>query len=356
MSGRDEESDFVIQQPSLDGNSFLSNKPWVSLSRFEVRCQGRDKVRCPVYANSRQRVPIEITIEARDEDGVVVDVNHAELRLRICGYEDPEDYDYLNGTGTDAVEDVRYVYNWQVSNAVDGGEDAGHMPASVANELPSQVFKRWVRVFDGNIKTFKFAACCTSPSGILFATNTPNPSPGKFDSWLLIDGREPKVHRWDCFGLSGPHNTTSSGNFDVDLYYIYFTDPNYRIVNSINRRQLNERGAHYAWNKSDWRMEQFAYQRGDRRQVTHHSCFNEGYNITFTIDDKPGQATAARIRDGMGRMCQNYSYQHGLVGYIDQFGNESRVMLRASSNGNTMSLDNPARADEVEPPSDEEST
>lgn len=90
--------------------------------------------------------------------------------------------------------------------------------------------------------------------------------------------------------------------------------------------------------------------------MTYASCVGHGYVVSFTVDDRPGEATAARIRDGMGRMCNNYSYQHGLMGYIDQFGNESRVMLRASSDGNTMKLDNPANAHEVEPPSDAERT
>ncbi len=340
----------VVSQPALSEDGPRSNKPWKYLSKFQLTCQGYDKVRCTVYANGRQQVPIQINVEARDEDGVIVDVNHAGLYLYLCKYDDIDVFP--TELGRTSTEDPLFIYDGTVQGASVDAEASEGM--SVASKETERVQKVQQFVTANKVGTYKLAVRCRSPDKVIFVTNTPNPPDGKFDSWLLIDARESKGLPWDSFEISGPHNVVTNSDFDVDLYYIYFKDTNYRIVDTINYRFPNlQRSAHYAWNKGVVRMEHIAFYRWIPREVKHRSCFSADYTATFTVDDRPGQATAARIRDVKGRQCPNYSYQHGLLGYIDQYGNESKVMLRAAPDGNTMSLDNPARANDVEPQADE---
>ncbi|MFL9585134.1 hypothetical protein [Stenotrophomonas sp. AB1(2024)] len=119
-------------------------KPWTHLSRFEVTCQGRDKVRCPVYANNRQQIPVEIILEARDEDGVVVEIptDYSSLDLRLCEYEDPESYPYRVGQALFA--DTDFVYDWQVQGARDGSHDVHPVDQPASQLGRAQVVRRWL--------------------------------------------------------------------------------------------------------------------------------------------------------------------------------------------------------------------
>lgn len=339
----------VVNQPELSSDGPKSNKPWTHLTRFELTCQGMDKVRCPVYANGRQQIPVQITIVARDEDGVVVDVNHAGLYLYLCLYDNIDVFP--TDLGRSGVQDSRFIYNWTTANATEwaGSSDDGLLPPEDTRQ--AQVVKQYVSA--NKVGTYKLAVRCRSPGKVIFATNTPNPPPGKFDSWLLVDARQPVAIGWDKFAITSPRDAHNSGPLDVDLYYVYFNDKEntaLKIVDSIHYSE-NADICHYAWIKGSYRMEQAAFKVLNRRLVTYHSC---GYYATFFVGERPGSADVGRIRNSNGKPCGNKSYHHGLVGYINQYGNESKVVIRASSDGNTISLGNPSRPDDSAPPVDEE--
>jgi len=320
---------------------------WVSLNKFQITCQGSEKVRCPVYANQRQQVPVLVIIEARDADNVVVPVDPNHLKLGLCNYHTGELFN--GGLSFTFTEDARFIYHWNLEGA---GQDVDDLPAE-SPKNGAQVFKAWITV--SRVESFKVAARCTSPDGITFITNTPNPTVGKFDSWLQVDGREPVIITWDKLAISGPRNVYTHFPFDVDLYYVYFNDPlntGLRIVDAINYRGGADT-CHYAWMKGVRRFEQAAFRVLPARTLNYQSC---NHSASFRLGERPGQADVGRIRNNLGGPCGNYSYQHGFVGYINQYGNETQVVLRAASDGNTISLASPRLLEEGSeaPPTDDE--
>jgi len=335
----------VVSQPSLSEDGPKSNKPWKYLSKFQLTCQGYDKVRCTVYANGRQQVPIHINVEARDEDGVIVDVNHAGLYLYLCKY---NDIDYFpTELGRTPTEDPRFIYDGTVQSFSEGAEACEGMPIPLEETERVQHVKQFVTA--NRVGTYKLAVRCRSPDKVIFVTNTPNPPEGKFDSWLLIDAREPVPIPWDEFGMSREDYITSK-TWDVDLYHIYFKDTNRKIVDSVRYGPAGEGVAHYSWTKDGDHIHHVTYRAGNRRNVQHHSCSVPSDFIIFPVNSRPGQATAARIKDE--RPCGSYHSDPRVMGYIDQYGNESKVMIKGSSNGNTLHLRDPNSKDD-EPIEDE---
>ena len=165
-----------VNQPSVTGNDPKSSKPWKYLSRFELTCQGREKVRCPVYANGRQQIPVEIIIEARDEDGVVVSIptDYASLKLRLCEYNDEEAFPYRVGEAY--VEDPKYVYEWQAQKLSNENERECATHESAALSAGVQVVRRWL--YTDVVHSRKLAVRCTSPDGVVFVKNTPKTPEG----------------------------------------------------------------------------------------------------------------------------------------------------------------------------------
>ncbi len=349
MSTKNEVSD-AENSPSESGSDEHANAEpltnWKTIDQFILQVNKHPKVIAPVYANGRQQVPIEIVIRARDANGVVVNLTSTQLKsIRLIEYDTGSAVGNVSDT-----KDNRFIYQWPLTRE-DGTEVEEAAPTE--NDVPEVAAQSVTKYVHKNSLSGNWVAAeIISPSGAAFRTNTPNPSPGKFDSWVKLNGREPPVYAWDCFAMSDPHNAVTNSNFDVDVYYVRFTDANLRIVASINHRTSLARGAHYAWNKDSGRMEHLVIDKGAYRPMTRKSCRSD-HEVTFTVDSRSEQATVVRIRDKIGKTCSNHSYQHGLVSYIDQHGNASKVMLRAASDGNTISLDNPYRADELEPQTDE---
>ncbi|MGY8562766.1 hypothetical protein L0938_05025 [Paracidovorax citrulli] len=332
----------VVNQPALSEDGPKSNKPWKYLSRFELTCQGYDKVRCTVYANGRQQVPIQINVEARDEDGVVVDVNHAGLYLYLCKYDDIDVFP--TELGRTATEDPRFVYDGTVQSASGGADAFEGRPVPLEETERVQHVKQFVTA--NKVGTYKLAVRCRSPGKVIFVTNTPNPPDGKFDSWLLIDARAPVSIPVKDFGMSR-ENSYSNSTWDVDLYYIYFKSGDLRIVDSVKYGSAADDKPYYSWTKDNDQIHHVTYRAGDRRTVQHHSCKVPGDFIIFPVNTRPGQATAARIRDE--RPCGNYHYDARVMGYINQYGNESKVKIKGASDGNTLYLLDPNSKDD-EPP------
>lgn len=349
------DDDGRIEQAAVVGTAASSK--WVSLNRFEVTCQGRENVRAPVYANGRQQVPLRILIEARDADNVVVDVtDDASLDLRLVDYDDPSLP--LTGLSQSSTHHSQYVYHWVAQRESEDGaapvapESIEAAIASIEADGKASVFSRWVTL--DRISAIKLAVRVKSPDGVVFVSNVPNPPTGKFNSFVIVDGQKLESHAWTEFGINGPRGIYNDANFDVDLYEIFFNDADLRIVGSINRR-VHADMSHYAWKKSSGRMEQVAYDVAGRRVFRHASCASPSFYCEYRIGEYPGRADAARIRDVLGGLlCPNFSYSHGLMSYIDQYGTESKVALIAASDGNTMRLGSPTRDLDGEPPEEDD--
>jgi hypothetical protein len=326
-------------KPSMAGRDPRSSKPWKYLTRFELTCQGRNKVRCPVYANGRQQIPVEIIIEARDEDGVVVDIptDYASLKLRLCEYNDTESYPHRIGEAH--FEDEDYVYDWQAQRSSDAPENGGATSGDATLPNSVQVVRRWL--YTDVVHSRKLAVRCTSPDGVVFATNTPNPPDGKFDSYIIVEGRAPQAIPWDKVSLT-KINALNDIAYDVDLYYVYFTDPNIRIVGTNHNPDFG--GAdykHYGWRQGDSYREQVCFGRsGGARMVTWQS-HPEIRSCQFMVNDRPGQATLARVLLHLGYFVQKYRRYGVYLGLIDQFGNESRVGIHPIKDVNEIQLVDP---------------
>ncbi|WP_314104575.1 hypothetical protein [uncultured Stenotrophomonas sp.] len=329
----------VVSQPSLSEDGPKSNKPWKYLSKFQLTCQGYDKVRCTVYANGRQQVPIQINVEARDEDGVIVDVNHAGLYLYLCKYDDIDVFP--TELGRTATEDRRFVYDGTVQSASTGVEASAGMVGAFEEDERVQYVRQFVTA--KKVGTYKLAVRCRSPDKVIFVTNTPNPPEGKFDSWLLIDAREPVPIRWEEFGMSR-EDAYNNSKWDLDLYYIYFKDANLRIVDSVSYGFPVNDMPHYSWNKGGKQIHHVTYRANERRMVRHRSCADPSNYLNFYVNSRAGQATAARVTDT--RPCGSFHSDPRVMGYIDQYGNESKVMIKGSSNGNTLHLRDPNSKDD----------
>lgn len=329
----------VVNQPSLSSDGPKSNKPWTYLSMFKVTCQGSDKIRCPVYANGRQQIPIQINIEARDEDGVVVDVNHGRLYLNLVLYDDVEVFP--KELGRSGSENSKYIYQWPIGNAPATACELTHGSLPFEDVESTQTVMQFVTA--NKVGTYKLGARCRSPGWVLFTTTTPNPSQGKFDSWLLIDAREPVPMPWDEFGMSR-EDAYNSREWDLDLYYIYFKDVNLRIVDSVSYGSAVHDMPHYSWNKGGKQIHHVTYRANERRMVRHRSCADPSNYLNFYVNSRAGQATAARVTDT--RPCGSFHSDPRVMGYINQYGNESRVMIKGSSDGNTLHLRDPNSKDE----------
>lgn len=329
----------VVNQPTLSDDGPKSKKPWKYLSKFEVTCQGYSKVRCPVYANGRQQIPIQINVEARDEDGVIVDVNHGRLYLNLCLYDEVDVFP--PELGRSGAEDSRFVYNHTVVNALATPEDNEGLPVPLEGTKHWQVVKQFVSA--KKVGTYKLAVRCRSPDWVLFVTNTPNPPAGKFDSWLLVDAREPVAISWTKVKKTRI-DAVNVSYIDVDLYYLYFDCPNLRVVATSHSPGYPANTSHYRWKNGGKMYDQICYgAAGGSRLINWRAC--HGSTCQFRVYDRPGQATVARITTSSASSCSNYRQYGVYLGLIDQYGNESRVGIRPIYSGNEITLVDPNTRD-----------
>lgn len=321
---------------------------WVTLSQFVVQINKQSEVNAQIYANGRQQVPIEVIIQARDKDGVAVNLTQEQLKgIRLIEYETEKAVADWSHKKNDL-----FVYEWPLTRD-DGAEVEPDAEPSETPEATAQPIMIYVKKTDAT--TTWIAAEITSPSGGIFRTNTPNPPAGKFDSWVKLHGRPPKVTNWEQFVISVPKRVVANSDWEVMLYYIYFADPNSRIVASINYQEL-KRGVHFTIDQyARKRVEQIAFVVGPQVSYVHRSGLSNDRYTTFTINDRSGQANAARVSDFTSMPYGYWNHQNGLMGYIDQHGNESKITLKAIADGGqegvggAMRLDDPANVHDESP-------
>jgi len=318
---------------------------WHTLSEFTVQIHKHTKVSGDIYANGLQQAPIEIILQARDRNGVSVQLTHEQLYgvngVRLITYETN-----AGVSRTTHTKDDRFVYQWPLARE-DGEEieqDAG--PAETSKANGQSVFIYLSKV---DLDTTWIAAEITSPSGTKFRTNTKNPPAGKFDSWVKLRGRPENPHKWNCFTMTR-EDAYNSTYWDVDLYYIRFIDDKYDIVASRHYGWSGHDKWHYAWLKGGNQVQHVCYGADEPRTVRHQSMAGSNY-LDIRINKYDGQATAARISDA--RDYGNCNYDSCVMGYIDQHGNEGKVWIRGNPDGNTLYLDDPSRKVDETPPDED---
>jgi len=180
-------------------------------------------------------------------------------------------------------------------------------------------------VFHNDVSTFKLAAEITSPAGATFRTNTPDPSPGKFDSWVNIQGVQPPLYGHTDLKIERVNEVTNS-HWDVDLYYIKFAESDLRIVDSLHV-DVGGDGAHVMKMPvlASPRMH-IAFQVGERRTVSFVGASSSG--VQFVVNQREGQATAARCTyTGLTGYYPETRWVKACVWYINQYGNTVKCSL-----------------------------
>ncbi len=344
---------------------------WISLSEFKVTYLDRDgdHTTARVYYNGRQQVPIKILIQGRDENDQVVAIppnDLAEMKLVAynTGGELPVEVQYVR------IKNLKYDYFPESLAFVAEGDETeesnktrseadlewqretGNMTGGAFLQVSGKVVSTddgmetlaqevsfWVTTTSTD--TIRIAAKITK-QGTVFHTHSPQAGPGLFDSSVLISPQRPVSHDLDEFAIRRRDEVVND-LFDVDIYEIYLKNQNLKIRDSIHYTKSGN-SWHYSWEKSGSNKVHTAYKADHRRLVKFMSFMPVpigGYvdfYVNWFLEDE-GKATASRIIDKKGGPWNGGKDDWATVGYIDNFGNESKVVLAASTDGNGMYLD-----------------
>lgn len=311
-------------EDSPDESDVVPNADWVTLTQFEVRVLARSKVTARVYANGNQQVPVEILIEARDKNDVRVQLSMEQLKtIKLIDYDAGA---YISGTNH--ARDTRYVYHWDPIREDLPAEPESEREPRDTSELKGQVI--FLHTTKSAVTTHKVAAEIRSPAGGVFTTNTANPTPGKFDSWVIIQGVD-RI-RYDHSNLKIERvDEQSNAHGDVDLYYIKFEEHGLNIVHSVhidvpgNNMHVHEKYGHMY-------RAHFAYSAGSI--FTHRININGVTVLEWQVNKRPGQATAARVSVNGHRLANSNHRREACVRYYNQHGNYAECAL-----GNTYNDD-----------------
>lgn len=309
-------NDTLEGAPEGPGAEPVADAAWVTLSRFEVQVNQQSKITAPVYANGRQQVPVEIIIEARDSDGVVVSLSDAQMRtIRLINY----------NTSTAVVgckhdKDERFIYHWRPLKDDDGeGNPDEDVPADTPRSTAQAIM---IYVHTTAVSTSKIAADIRSPSEGLFRTNTPNPPAGKFDSWVNIRGEEELRYRHTDLVMERINEVTTS-HWDVDLYYVRFSEAAFNIVQSVHP-DMPGGTPHLSKTASGNRKVHIAFSAGARSTI--NLLGGHGIpGVSFEINKRAGEATAARWTSRLVHYSERRS--EACVRYYNQYGNYAACAL-----------------------------
>lgn len=299
---------------------------WKTLDWFRIRCQGKEFVDAPIYANGYQQMPVAVEVRALDANCNVVTLSQSQLDgIKLIDF-------YDESSVPTAKYNPVFEYGWTVGRDQDDGDAATTEPAAVGVQT---VMRYLVAARSTNIKV---AAMVISPDGSTFKTNHTTTGPGHFNSWIQAIMVPPIVHTVDSFRIDREDELETMW-VDIDMYYIAFKDESLRIVKELcNYHDLNT--PHYRWEKGGWRSKvHIAFSLGEKRSFRYPDNPPSGEEHLapwFTVNKYPGKASVARIS------CWIYPNpsiaEHIKVHYWDQNGNEGLIQIRHSSDGNTIGL------------------
>ncbi|WP_367346211.1 hypothetical protein [Stenotrophomonas bentonitica] len=296
---------------------------WAYLTEFKVQVNQRPKVTAPVYANGYQQVPVQVIIQAADRNGAIVSLSRNQLwSIKLI--------DYHSGSyipNTTHTRDLRFIYNWEPFRE----EGLGEGDEETVEDSPGvNAQEIYLHTAMTTVATRQIAAEIISPEGVVFRTNTQNPTAGKFDSWVILQGKEPlKYYHYDL--IMERHDALSNANWDVDLYYIRFVDAQLSIVHSTHL-DVTADYPHLHQPYGPYFRFHIAYGVSGKRKKT-YSGFNGEALISFDVNSLPGQATAARITV-KGLKYHDNIRREACLCYLNQYGNTARCAI-----GNTYAND-----------------
>ncbi|GAB3629504.1 hypothetical protein PTE30175_01208 [Pandoraea terrae] len=321
-----------------------------------------DNPTAKVFANGRQQVHIEVHIDARDADGVHVDLPSDFVNnISLFSYDKSTDINFIGGWKSSRIKDIYDPFpvskNEAPGEVVFEPESYGASGVESKNTL--NIFSLWATTT--SLEALRISAVARLASGAEYQTNHRDVPAGgeghqgKFNSSVTVQPVRPEVYDADHFELERI-DEKEQNNMDVDLYFVSLKNKQMRIVSSF-QRGYNENGMYYSWPKSPRKI-QFAHPVAPAEsQFTYRTTGDTGAFITYRINYRPGKATAARIID------RNRNNHRGpqlstdaQMTYTDNFGNEHQIRLFHSSNGNTIHLSNPRSAeaeDDVSAPIDD---
>ncbi|WNH52394.1 hypothetical protein [Stenotrophomonas oahuensis] len=317
-------ADSVGQKTPDDGVE--AQTAWKTLDWFRVKCQGREFVDAPIYANGYQQMPISIEIRALDANGNVVTLSQSQLDgIKLIDF-------YDESSLPTAQYNPVFEYGWTV------GREQGDGDAAATEAAPAGVQTVMRYLIAARSTNIKASAMVISPDGSTFKTNHTTTGPGHFDSWIQAIMVPEVVHTVDSFKIEREDELDSMW-VDIDMYYIGFKDESLRIVRDLsNSHELNK--PHYRWEKGGWRSKvHIAFAVGEKRSFRYPSNPPSGEEHLapwFTVNKYSGKASVARIS------CWIYPNpsiaEHLEAFYWDQNGNRGKIMIRHSSDGNTIGL------------------
>lgn len=315
-----------VSMPEKDASNVEPLVHWVTLNEFRLEVLGHTKVNARCYKNTRQQVPIKVTLDARNENGEQVSLTATQMQgITLCYYESSEPM------GGWSRKNNQYEYDFLPLR-----EDGTELPLVEEDGLPGTTANTITLYMATSMIEKKVAASITSSTGVVYRSNTPNAQPGsgKFDSWINVVGVEVPIHQASAFAFER-HDVRQGDRFDVDLYYLRFNDLNakYRIKGSLHLDTPADH-KHYSWDKDGWQEKAcFAFAVDELRTISYGQP-----NGGFHINDKAGQANAARIATKM--YWATHLDTDPRVVYYDQYGNPGMVRYVVSSNGNMMTIAN----------------
>ncbi len=300
---------------------------WASLRSFEVQINKTSKVTAPLYANGKQQCPVEVVVDARDENGVQVTLTQQQLKgIKLIGY---------NTSGeiwSSLDKDERFIYDFPVTR-----EDGVDVPVPTSAEQPeinNQSITRYIVTTE--MHAHWVAAEIISPSGAVYRTNTGEGAPGsgKFDSWVKVQPREGL--RYGVHDIDFSKVNESNSPFDVDLYYVKFKSQhgNLRIVASDDLTWEEDYYCHMSHSMMSYN--QVVYEYGPSREVS----FVAGHGVVqrFRVNKVEGQATLARVSMSFFYAPGGEFYRPKDMQYFNQHGNVIRLQFYTTDGANTISV------------------
>jgi hypothetical protein len=333
------------------------NDTWVSLSYFQVKHAdfSNDNPLLQVYRNDRQQVRVSVLFEARDANNEVVALTFEQQRqITLVNYNTGAPLP----SGFSIQRWRNYLYDYYDSSsflakAADSGvslpdpiECRGIMQETERSEpYAMQEIGLWITATSQ--ETIRIAAELPSPAGTTFHTHSSDvpaggvPVGGKFNSSVSVRPITP--HRFSSKEFSTfRHDPSSTDSFDVDMYDVFITDTDYKI--RASRHYVVEGDtAHYSYEKKNrWNYVQIAFTANRSREYI-FKCFHPSSSAWIKIDvnkdlEEKGFASVVRVIDKGGKGFSKWTDRSAEVGYIDNFGNESRIWLNNTGDGNMITL------------------
>jgi len=207
-------------------------------------------------------------------------------------------------------------------------------------QVQAQEWMLWLRTTSSD--TLRVAGTITAPNASVFHTHSRDvaaggaPSGGKFNSSVTVVPQLPRQFPHTSFRLSRS-DWYSSSRTDIDIYEVWIADTSYKLKKTIRYMQYYNTGWWYAHVNGKHNI--YHYGANETRTSYTHRVLSNETTITFPVNGSldQGKISLARVLD----IKDYYYYEQGgvgIVGFVDNFGNESILWIRGAEGGNVLYL------------------